>query len=126
MPDKKIVSSDPDKRIGQDAATGRADVVARALKDAPEYGIPDAESPEVTKEAMQSGLSATEFFAARGMAPPKPVRGRPAGSRNKAPTKEQVTMRLDADLVAAMKATGKGYTTRANAALRAAFLAEAE
>lgn len=36
----------------------------------------------------------------------------------KAPTKQQVTLRLDADVVAHFKADGPGWTQRVNAALR--------
>lgn len=46
----------------------------------------------------------------------KPVRGRgrPLGSG----TKEQITMRLDADIVDAFKREGDGWQTRMNGALR--------
>ena len=40
-------------------------------------------------------------------------RGRPAGS-----TKEQVAIRLDHEVLAAFRATGKGWQTRMNDALR--------
>ena len=38
--------------------------------------------------------------------------------KQKAPIKEQLTLRLDADLVAHFRATGKGWQTRINDALR--------
>ena len=41
-------------------------------------------------------------------------RGRPAGSGNK----EQVAIRLDNDVLAAFRASGAGWQTRMNAALR--------
>ena len=37
-----------------------------------------------------------------------------------APTKQQVTLRLDPDVLAKFRATGPGWQTRANEALRAA------
>ena len=40
--------------------------------------------------------------------------------RQKAPTKEQLTIRLDADLVAHFRKTGKGWQTRINKSLRKA------
>ncbi|ADE16077.1 conserved hypothetical protein [Nitrosococcus halophilus Nc 4] len=40
--------------------------------------------------------------------------GRPAGSS----TKEQVSLRIDRDVLAAFRATGPGWQTRLNAALR--------
>lgn len=38
------------------------------------------------------------------------------------PKKEPITIRLDADLIAKMKSTGKGYQTRVNKILRDAFM----
>ena len=38
--------------------------------------------------------------------------------KQKAPTKEQLTIRLDADLVAHFRGTGKGWQTRINKLLR--------
>jgi uncharacterized protein (DUF4415 family) len=40
------------------------------------------------------------------------------------PTKESVTVRLDTDVLAWLKSTGKGYQTRINAILRQAMLKE--
>lgn len=38
------------------------------------------------------------------------------------PVKKQLTLRLDADVIAWLRRQGKGYQTRANALLRAAML----
>src|SRR5258707_1206758 len=38
------------------------------------------------------------------------------------PVKKQLTLRLDADVIAWLRSHGKGYQTRANALLRAAML----
>ncbi len=40
------------------------------------------------------------------------------------PLKKQLTLRLDADVIAWLRSQGKGYQTRANALLREAMLAE--
>lgn len=40
----------------------------------------------------------------------------------RAPTKEQVTLRLDQDVIAKFRATGPGWQSRINAALRAAAI----
>ena len=40
------------------------------------------------------------------------------------PVKKQITLRLDADVIAWLRAQGKGYQTRANALLRGAMLKE--
>jgi len=49
-------------------------------------------------------------------------RGRPVGS-TKPDTKVAVKMRLDPDLVAALRASGRGWQTRANQILRERVLA---
>jgi uncharacterized protein (DUF4415 family) len=41
------------------------------------------------------------------------------------PIKKQLTLRLDADVIAWLRRNGKGYQTRANALLRAAMLRDA-
>ena len=47
-------------------------------------------------------------------------RGRPVGS-TQGTTKEPVKLRLDADLLAALRATGDGWQTRINDTLRASL-----
>jgi uncharacterized protein (DUF4415 family) len=42
------------------------------------------------------------------------------------PVKKQLTLRLDADVIAWLRRQGKGYQTRANALLRAAMLEDVE
>ncbi|MBT9330585.1 BrnA antitoxin family protein [Paracidobacterium acidisoli] len=42
------------------------------------------------------------------------------------PVKKQLTVRLDADIIAWLKKKGSGYQTRMNALLRAAMLVETE
>lgn len=54
-------------------------------------------------------LSADEFKKL------KPLRGRPAGSGKK----EQVTIRLDSDILDVFKSMGAGWQTKINAALKA-------
>lgn len=63
-------------------------------------------------------MSAAQFAEAR-MA--KRSRGRPAGSVAES-RKETVTLRLDPDLVEAMRASGPGWQTRCNQMLRREFL----
>lgn len=50
-------------------------------------------------------------------------RGRPVGSVAEQ-TKETVSMRLDPDLLEAMRSSGKGWQTRVNEILRREFVAE--
>lgn len=59
-----------------------------------------------------------EFAAALAV---KRGRGRPAGSVSSL-TKKPVTLRIDPDLLDAMRATGGGWQTRANEVLRGEFL----
>ena len=42
------------------------------------------------------------------------------------PVKKQLTLRLDADVIAWLRRQGKGYQTRANALLRGAMLKDAK
>ncbi len=77
-----------------------------------------------------SELGAEFFENAVPMVGDKPVsraqyakavrRGRPAGT-TKEDAKVATTIRFDADVLAALKATGPGWQTRINAALRALF-----
>jgi uncharacterized protein (DUF4415 family) len=62
----------------------------------------DEDERPLTKEEMQSGV--TEY---------RRLRGRPVGS-----TKEQIAIRFDADVLAALRATGKGWQTRVNSVMR--------
>ena len=50
----------------------------------------------------------------------KLVRGRGERGPQKAPTKQQVTLRLDRDVVERFRATGEGWQRRINEALRRA------
>ncbi len=72
------------------------------------------ELPELTDEMMDRAVpgDGSELLR-RG-------RGRPRAEN----PKQQVTMRLDADLIAAMRASGPGWQVRANDVLRAQFRRE--
>ncbi len=50
-----------------------------------------------------------------------PRRGRPVGT-TKADAKVSITIRFDADVLAALRATGPGWQTRVNEVLRALFV----
>lgn len=73
----------------------------------------EAEDREITRAAEADPdalpLSEAELRNARRVRGPQ-----------KAPVKQQVTMRLDADLVERLRADGDGWQTRANALLRKA------
>lgn len=70
-------------------------------------------------ESIRQSLS-EEFVAVHS---PEAItkRGRPLGSKAQA-VKQSVKIRLDPDVLAALRATGKGWQTRVNEVLRERFL----
>jgi uncharacterized protein (DUF4415 family) len=81
-----------------------------------------AKEPKARRYADDAPLTAKELKTARRLSARPPdfiaavrnsVRGRPLGRR-----KEPVHLSLDIDLVQAMRRTGRGWQTRANAMLR--------
>lgn len=79
----------------------------------------DTDNPEATKEWFDRARPARDVLpgllgeaAAKDMLAPK--RGRPPLSQ----TKEHVNIRLDADIVQSFRASGAGWQTRLNNALR--------
>ncbi len=79
----------------------------------------DQESREWTDQDFALAKPASEFFDAKTYSALAGMRGRgrPVGT-TKEVTKERVTLRLDADVLAAIRATGKGWQTRVNDAMR--------
>ena len=75
----------------------------------------DDDNPEWTEEDFARAKPANEFPEL--MAALYPKRGRPKGSV-KPDTKQQVSLRLDKDIIAHFRATGAGWQSRINAALR--------
>jgi uncharacterized protein (DUF4415 family) len=81
---------------------------------------PDETNPEWTVEDFRRARPLLEVL-------PKEVadalrRFRGQRGPQKSPTKELISLRLDRDVVAALRATGVGWQTRANDALRAAYV----
>jgi uncharacterized protein (DUF4415 family) len=84
--------------------------------------------PLTDSEGEVRELTAEDFARMRPMEevlPPelvKIIRNRKRGERGpqKAPTKQQVTLRLDRDVVERFRATGEGWQSRINDALRKA------
>ena len=75
----------------------------------------DEENPEWTEEDFAKALRGGDIPAHIRAAFPKSKGGRPRGSN-----KEQVALRLDKDVLAKFRATGPGWQTRINEALRRA------
>lgn len=80
----------------------------------------DPDSPELTDEFFKNARPASEVLPPEVYAQLVALRGRgrPRGSVA-AQTKNQVTLRLDHDVLTALKATGRGWQTRINDLLRA-------
>jgi uncharacterized protein (DUF4415 family) len=77
----------------------------------------DPDSRELTDQWMTQAKSASQAFLPEtyaALVAMKRPRGRPKADE----TKVFTAIRLDADLLNAFKATGKGWQTRVNAALR--------
>lgn len=86
----------------------------KPFKPPTDFNSPDFdENPEWTAEDFARARPASEVH------PPHVVRALVRGPQ-RAPVKKQVTLRLDEDVVAKFRATGRGWQSRMNAALRAA------
>lgn len=77
----------------------------------------DEENPEWTKEDFARARPITDFPELAAAFPNGAQRGRPAGS-----DKERITIRLDKDILERFRATGKGWQSRMNDALRRAAI----
>ncbi len=79
----------------------------------PDPFLQDEETAPLTDEEIAHLRAGSAVFAELGMPAPR-GRGRP----RKAQRKRQVTLRLDPDIVERFRASGKGWQTRMNDALR--------
>ena len=77
---------------------------------------PDAENPEWTSEDFRRARPALEVLPKEALDAIRRYRGQ--RGPQKRPTKELISLRVDRDVVAAYRATGAGWQTRANEALR--------
>jgi uncharacterized protein (DUF4415 family) len=74
----------------------------------------DEENPEWTEADAKRAISGQEFFERMGMPVPQPRRRGPG----RKPRKTLVSVRLSPDVLAGLRATGRGWQSRADAALR--------
>jgi uncharacterized protein (DUF4415 family) len=74
----------------------------------------DPDAPEATDEQLSQAKPFTEAFPALAEAMQKNIGGRPKADNPKV----AVSLRLDQDVVARFKASGPGWQTRINDALR--------
>ena len=82
----------------------------------------DEDNPEWTANDFATARPIADFPALAAAFPK--ARGRPVGS-TKLGGKEQIALRVDADVLAIYKAGGRGWQTRMNDALRAALAGKA-
>lgn len=70
----------------------------------------DPEDFDVTLEALEQALAERAARLRRGRGP------------QRAPVKQQISLRLDSEVIAKFRATGRGWQTRINAVLKAATI----
>jgi uncharacterized protein (DUF4415 family) len=75
---------------------------------------PDRENPEWTAEDFAKARPMREIF------PDLVAKMRRYRGKQKAPTKRQISLRLDGDVIDHFRAKGKGWQSRVNATLRKA------
>ena len=107
-------------QIARLAATGRTfdDLAA-------EYGEEVAIQVGIARDPDTHELTADEIAEMRPAQEVMPTLPRRRG-KQKAPLKAAVSIKLDADLVARLRAGGKGWQTRLNSLLRRVVLGEAD
>lgn len=100
--------------------SGRKLVLPTAAEDrAINAGIAaDPDAYELDEEFFAKARPAAEVLGTSVVEALKRGRGRPAGT-TATQTKEKVNLRLDPDVLAALRASGRGWQTRVNDMLRA-------
>lgn len=78
---------------------------------------PDDENPEWTAEEMRAARPLLEVLPKEVVSAIRRYRGQ--RGPQKTPTKELISLRVDRDVVDALRSTGRGWQSRANQALRA-------
>jgi len=89
-------------------------------KDNEEYGIPDAENPEWTREKFVRAVGIDQLPEHMQSL----LRARKRGLQ-KAPTKIMTAIRLSPDVLEALRGTGRGWQRRVDETLRRAFVPRA-
>ena len=91
------------------------------MKKTPDPYSIDADNPEWTDSMFKAARPAKEVFTETQLQGLMRLRGQ--RGPQKAPTKAVVKLRVDPDVVSYFRATGRGWQTRMNEALRQ-FIAE--
>lgn len=76
------------------------------MKGTQRYGVPDEENLEWTATEIRTAKAFAEVF------PDTPAAIRRRRGKQKAPTKQMVSIRLDPSVLDAYRATGKGWQSR--------------
>ena len=91
------------------------------MRKRPNPGMIDDENPEWTKEDFRRARPASEVLPPELLAVlPKRKPGQRGPQR--APVKRKISLRVDAEVLAHYKATGPGWQSRVNEALKKAVL----
>ncbi|MCV6595203.1 MAG: BrnA antitoxin family protein [Silicimonas sp.] len=101
------------------------DETPKTISDAEEARIQrlitsDPDAPEITEAQMAEAKPFSEAFPEAAEEMRRKTGGRPRSEHPKVP----ISIRLDSDLVAELKASGPGWQSRVNAMLRRAVLAD--
>ena len=88
--------------------------IAAAIEAAPERPVYDEDNPPTRPEDWDDAIVSHSYAELRE----KLAERRRTRGPQKAPLKVSTTIRFDADVLAALKATGKGWQTRVNAVMR--------
>lgn len=89
-----------------------AEQVAAALASAPDNAVEDSDNPVTFAKDWDGAIVSGSIGELRNTLEKRRSRG-----KNKRPVKEQVAVRYSPEVLAAFKATGRGWQTRMNAAL---------
>jgi len=80
-------------------------------KRSKEYSVPDADNPEWTKEKFARAKRLADIPELQGLL-------KQSSTPRIVPAQKRVSLRLSADVLAALRATGHGWQARADQALR--------
>ena len=87
--------------------------IAAAVAAAPETPVANADNPRTDPNDWNNAIVSHSYAELREKLAERRTRG-----PQKAPLKVPTTIRFDADVLAALKATGKGWQTRVNQVMR--------
>jgi uncharacterized protein (DUF4415 family) len=97
--------------------------MSKNTKNAGDYGVPDADNPEWTKEKFARSIAFKDLPAElREKLSAIQEASRKKRGPQKAPKKVPISIRISHDVAEGLRATGAGWQRRADEALRAQFV----